>query len=117
MLKKLQHVYSCEHCGRKMISAGAMGYHEKWCAKNPKNFHPCTADYCAHLVKEGQKGDMQFYCGAQKNKPMYSYKLLRAAQRGGSKYREESILSGKELMPSKCDLYQNEFQKAFPDGL
>lgn len=100
-----------------MISAGAMGYHEKWCAKNPDNYHPCTADYCANLVKEGEKGAFHFYCGAQGNKPMYSYRLLKVAQRGGSKYREERILKGKELMPSKCDLYQNDLQKAFPDGV
>lgn len=89
-----------------MISAGAMGYHEKWCASNPVNYHPCTAGYCAFLEKEGSKGDISFYCSAQKNKPLYSYKLIKALDRRryGDLSREK-ILAGKELMPKDCAIY------------
>lgn len=50
MKTETRKVYQCDHCGKWMLSAGAMGYHEKWC-KNPKNKHKCLA--LSSLEKSG----------------------------------------------------------------
>lgn len=74
----LRKVYECEHCGRKMLGAGAMGRHEKWCKKNPVNTHKCF-DFCEHLKRERimgelEGGQVQFTCAVTGSK-MYSFLL------------------------------------------
>lgn len=91
-----------------MISAGAMGYHEKWCAKNPVNFHKCTVSDCKHLIKEGGRGTIAFYCKAQNNLPMFTYKLKKSIAYKVGQRRDDypRPLDGLTEMPKECNLYE-----------
>ena len=108
MKTKLQNVYQCEHCNRKMLGAGAMSRHEKYCSVNPNNMHKCF-QYCAHLVKnkiiihsqyDGFHGEplyalTEFTCNITNNK-MFSYKA--------AKYPDINT-SGLIRMPLNCNDY------------
>jgi hypothetical protein len=108
MISELRKVYKCEHCGKRMLGAGAMGYHEKWCKKNPSNRHKCFA-LCSHLKRnikvigfDGEDGQYryEFICLKTGNM-MYSYKLERKALYGYFKIPKNLI-----RMPLECSLYQ-----------
>ena len=108
MKTELRKVYECEHCGNKMMSAGAMGYHEKWCKKNPHNRHKCFA-LCAFLEKkmvvdwsDGTDGHYhyEFRCKSTGRK-MYSYLLEKR-----SVYAFKKIPEGLMRMPLECNMFQ-----------
>lgn len=105
----LRKVYECEHCGRKMLGAGAMGRHEKWCKKNPHNRHKCFA-FCKHLLRAGEvvyDGGEPYYkrtiftCSVT-GKEMYSFLLEKRA----SLFPYDIKLNSKERMPLECDMYK-----------
>jgi hypothetical protein len=91
-----------------MLGAGAMGYHEKWCKKNPHNQHQCFK-LCKSLKREikvlwsdGEDGEYryEFFClktGIQ----MYSYKLEKIALYGYKKIPQTLT-----RMPLECKLFQ-----------
>ena len=109
MKKTTETVYSCEHCGKKMFSAGAMSLHERMCRRNPNNMHRCFA-ICKHCTKEyqdtkdndyefGNRRDIVFLCAKQPQLKMYSYKLER--------YLHNSPrMQGLTRMPLECDLFE-----------
>lgn len=108
MKTELRKVYECEHCGRKMMSAGAMGYHEKWCKKNPHNRHQCFK-LCQFLERktvvdwsDGDSGHYhhEFVCLKTKQ-PMYSYHLEKRHH-----YSFRSLPCDAVRMPLKCDMFQ-----------
>ena len=111
MKTELRKVYECDHCGKRMLSAGAMTRHEKGCSQNPNNWHKCFK-MCVHLqktierIKEPMRtedDDMplditRFHC-ALTGKEMYSYKFEKA------KGFKPVYLNGLQRMPLSCELY------------
>lgn len=100
-----QKVYQCEHCGKKMLAAGPMARHEKYCKQNPHNKHKCF-DFCRHLLRTGEvvyAGGEPYYkrtvftCGVT-NKEMYSFLLEKKA----SLFPYDIKLNGMERMPLEC---------------
>ena len=100
-------VYICEHCKRRMLSAGAMSLHERQCKDNPNNQHKCF-QWCKHLVKttgqieyDNTNLNTVFTC---KLRPelgqLYSYKLERFAC-------HSEIIKSMKRMPLECDKYQD----------
>jgi len=93
-------VFECEHCGKKMLSAGAMGYHEKWCKKNPHNKHKCFA-LCRHLKRTLNMNTrkIEFQCLAS-GRFMYSYHLEKK-----NKYQFKKLPCDATRMPLQCDKF------------
>lgn len=101
MKTETRKVYECEHCGRKMLSAGAMGYHEKWCKKNPTNKHKCFA-LCRHLKRtlNMHARKIEFQCMAT-GKYMYSFHLEKK-----HKYQYRNLPCDAIRMPLQCDKWE-----------
>lgn len=102
---KLQSIYSCDFCNRKMLGKGAMSRHEKFCNQNPNNWHKCF-DYCIHLKKEHETIESdempvlvtRFTCLITGEK-MYSYKFEK------SKGFKPVYLNGLIRMPLECSKF------------
>lgn len=105
MKTELRKVYSCDHCQKTMLSAGAMSRHEKGCNQNPNNWHKCF-DYCIHLKKETEVVEhdeeplriTHFTCDLT-NQKMYSYKFEKS---GGFK---PAYINGLIRMPLECQYF------------
>lgn len=107
MKTKLMKVYICEHCGRKMLGAGAMSRHEKYCSDNPNNKHKCF-DLCRHLekgLKTIEVDRLPYTIITMKckktGKSMYSYKLEKKLT------FDKSYIKGMIRMPLECDLFES----------
>lgn len=102
MKTETRKVYECDHCGRRMLSAGAMSYHEKWCKKNPHNRHKCFA-LCVYLKKtmNMHTRKIEFQC-LRTGHEMYSYKFEKSA---GFK---PAYTVGLIRMPLSCRFYEAE---------
>jgi hypothetical protein len=108
MKTETRKVYTCEHCGKRMLGAGAMGYHERWCKKNPSNRHKCF-ELCSHLKRsvkivysDGEVYEYRYEFICQKTKqPMYSYHLEKRNHYSFRKIPIDAI-----RMPLECNLYQ-----------
>jgi hypothetical protein len=113
MKTKLENVYQCDHCNKKMRSAGAMSRHEKYCNHNPINKHICF-EWCKHLKKERvdilytdpetretevEWSKIEFTCLA-KNVKMYSFLLEK------KKAFKPEFIEGIERMPLDCNKYE-----------
>jgi hypothetical protein len=109
MKTELRKVFKCDHCSKKMFSAGAMGYHEKWCKKNPNNRHKCFA-LCCHLKRdinviwsdgEGSGAYNYVFTCLKTGQKMYSYKLEKR-----SLYAYRKLPIDAVRMPLECELFQ-----------
>ena len=117
-------VYECEHCGKKMLAAGPMARHEKYCKANPDNKHKCF-DFCKHLKRTGEV----VFDGGEPNykrtvftcevtgKEMYSFLLEKKA----SLLPNHIKLDKMERMPLSCDdfktMHIEELEERFSDFL
>jgi len=108
MKTTLRKVYECEHCRKKMLGAGAMSRHEKYCRENPNNEHKCF-DFCKHLIKgretlqshgEPYCSYVTFHCD-KLNKGLYSYKLEKNVNAKPTYFNEL------ERMPLECDSFES----------
>ena len=101
MKTETRKVYQCDHCSKRMLSAGAMSYHEKWCKKNPHNRHKCFA-LCSHLKKtlNMHTRKIEFQC-LKTGQQMYSYHLEKR-----NVYQFRRIPIDAIRMPLECDLFQ-----------
>jgi hypothetical protein len=109
MKTELRKVYECEHCGKTMLSAGAMGYHEQWCKKNPKNKHKCFK-LCRYLKRNidvqwaDEEGNgvykFNFIC-MKTGRQMYSFHLEKRKKYSFRKLPIDAI-----RMPLECSLFQ-----------
>ena len=100
MKTETRKVYQCDHCGKWMLSAGAMGYHEKWCKKNPKNRHKCF-ELCRHLKRtlNMYTRGIEFEC-LKTGAKMYSFQLEK---RNYYAYRQNP--QNMERMPLECNKF------------
>jgi hypothetical protein len=113
MKTTLKKVYECEHCKRKMLAAGPMARHEKYCRLNPTNRHRCF-NFCLHLKRQIVMGGIEggrteFTCEVT-GKKMYSYLLEKKA----SLFPYHIKFDGMERMPLTCDVFmddQTEYDK------
>jgi hypothetical protein len=104
-------VYVCEYCERKMLAAGPMARHEKYCPSRPSNKHKCF-DFCRYLLMDSHiihNGDGEpsyrettFTC-AVNGQNMYSYKLEKKA----SLFPYHDLLSDLTRMPLECDKHES----------
>lgn len=94
-------VYKCGHCRKHYLVKHACERHEKYCPKNPNNWHACFS--CDHLEKDKDEvtvndgrhllyTQVTFRC-VKLDKYMHSFK---AEQRG------HSCLGETERMPLEC---------------
>jgi len=113
-MKTLQiKTYQCDHCGRKMFGAGAMGWHEKYCKCNPKNKHLCF-DFCINLIKtektvpsvyyeddygHGTVNQTEFTCKIT-GKKMYSYRR--------EKQYWQFVTPDMIRMPLECEFFKSQ---------
>lgn len=114
MKESVKKVYQCDHCKRNMFVKSACEKHEIWCNKNPENISACEG--CIHLVEikveyyfdtyngESSRETKGFKCN---KKEIELYPLLAARKGLPGKYPE--TFYGKELMPNKCELFNDGF--------
>lgn len=100
-------VYKCEFCRKHYLVRHACEKHEKYCPKNPNNWHQCFT--CPHLDhKKKQSGEdvwyTEFYCKPM-DKQLHSY----IAERRGHMClgdTERMPLSGCPCHPDTIELAQ-----------
>ncbi len=100
-------IYKCDFCGKRQFRQCDMTRHEKWCKKNPNNFHICF-QFCNHLIKTDGEYEGEDYvgtktiftCGVTKQE-MFSY---LAEKRNLPVTKEENTIR----MPLECDKYTTE---------
>ena len=111
MKTEVRKVYQCEHCKRRMVSAGAMSRHERFCRYNPENKHKCF-DLCRFLTRKTELINEHkdptnpasyrtvFTCSATGER-MYSYLLEKRAN------CKPEFIEGLKRMPlDKCGDYK-----------
>lgn len=95
-------IYSCEHCKKMYKRQHAALHHEKYCAKNPLNFHKCFS--CQHLSVGQETYDGGFYdrmvvktftC-TKLDKELHSFKAEKC---------NHACLGHTERMPLECDSF------------
>ena len=101
MKTETRKVYQCEYCGKRMLSAGAMSYHERWCKKKPENRHKCF-ELCSHLKRtlNMYTQNIEFQCLKTKEF-MYSYHLEKRCY-----YEYRKPPADLTRMPLECNMFQ-----------
>jgi hypothetical protein len=113
MKTETRKVYQCEHCKKRMLSAGSMARHERFCRMKPENRHKCF-DLCRHLKKnrilidngrdpfDRNSYKTEFTCDETGYK-LYSYLLEKKA----SLFCNQGIkFDGMRRMPTSCIHYE-----------
>ena len=112
MKTEVRKVYQCEHCKRRMVSAGAMSRHERFCRYNPNNRHKCF-DLCEFLERKTELINEHkdptnpasyrtvFTCSATGQR-MYSYLLEKRAN-----YKPEFIEGLVRMPVDRCGDYRD----------
>lgn len=120
MREKVQSVYTCDFCKKKLLVKHAMQRHEDLCNNNPKNFAACSGCiYIKEVPKEysapnnydhdsdGVINTKGFRC-TKLDKGLYPFLCVRKNML--KKYPEQ--FEGEEQMPAECE-HRKDFDMDF----
>lgn len=112
MKTEIRIIYSCDHCKKMYKREHAAIRHEKYCNKNPANFHACFG--CEHLKVDRENLDggifdrisvKTFKC-AKLDKELHSFKAEKI---------NHSCLGSTERMPLECEHYEDAMTRFFKE--
>lgn len=96
-------VYKCGHCRKHYLMKHACERHEKYCPKNPNNWHACFS--CDHLVKDKEDLDVSGvgdYRGFYRQVTFHCVKLDKYMHSFIAERIGHSCLGDTERMPLEC---------------
>jgi hypothetical protein len=104
-----QPVYKCDFCKKYYIRKYAAETHEKYCGKNPANWHTCLD--CVFLSVDRQTtndgfNEKTFTC-TKKDLQLHTFKAERI---------KHSCLGYTERMPLQCSDHKTEVDKYFEEN-